>query len=71
MLNEDEEDKEDKEDYKSNIIVKLDHVIEQPQEIYKEPTRQEIGSAIQRKRNNRAPGEDTIVAELINMEGKE
>ena len=64
MLNE-EEDREDKEDYKRNLIVKLDHVLEQPQEICKEPTRQAIGYAIQRVRNNRAPGEDTIVAGLI------
>ena len=35
MLNEEEEDKED---YKRNLIVKLDHVLEQPQEICKEPT---------------------------------
>jgi hypothetical protein len=68
MLNEEEEDKED---HKRNLIIKLDHVLEQPQEICKKPSRQEIGYAIQRKRNNRAPGEDTIVAELINMEGKE
>jgi hypothetical protein len=68
MLNEEEENKED---YKRNLIVKLDHVLEQPQDICKEPSRQEIGYAIRRKRNNRAPGEDTIVAELISMEGKE
>jgi hypothetical protein len=30
-----------------------------------ECTRHEIGYAIQRLRNNRAPGEDTVVAELI------
>jgi hypothetical protein len=30
MLNEEEEGKEDKEDYKRNLIVKLDHVLEQP-----------------------------------------
>jgi hypothetical protein len=53
MLNEEEEDKED---YKMNLIVKLDHVLEQPQEICKEPTRQEIGNATQRMRNNTAPG---------------
>jgi len=35
---EEEEDKENKEDYKRNLIVKLDHVLEQPQEICKEPT---------------------------------
>jgi hypothetical protein len=33
MLN---EEKEDKEDYKTNLIVKLDHVPEQLQEICKE-----------------------------------
>ena len=65
MLNEEEEDKEDKEDYKRNLTVKLDHVSEQLQEKCKEPTRQEIEYAIQRMGNNRAPGEDTIVAELI------
>jgi hypothetical protein len=32
LLNEEEEDKE--EDYKRNITAKLDHVLEQPQEIY-------------------------------------
>jgi hypothetical protein len=37
MLNEEEEGKEDKEDYKRNLIVKLDHVLEQPQGICKEP----------------------------------
>jgi hypothetical protein len=65
MLNEDEEAEEDKEDYKKNLTVKLDHVLEQPQETCKEPTQQEIGHAIHRMRNNRALGEDTIVAELI------
>ena len=35
MLNEEEEDKEDEEDYKRNLIVKLDHLLEQPQEICK------------------------------------
>jgi hypothetical protein len=41
-------EEEDKEDYKRNLIVKLDHVLEQPQEICTEPTRQEIGYAIQK-----------------------
>ena len=49
MLSEEEEDKED---YRWNLIVKLDHVLEQPQEICKEPTQQAIGYAIQRMRNN-------------------
>jgi hypothetical protein len=38
MMNEEEEDKENKEDYKKNLIVKLDHVLGQPQEICKEST---------------------------------
>jgi len=62
MLN---EEKEDKEDYRRNLTVKPDHGLEQPQEICKEPARQEIRHAIQRMRNNGAPGEDTIVTELI------
>ena len=37
MLNE-EGDEENKEDYKINLIVKLDQVLEQPQEICKKPT---------------------------------
>jgi len=45
-------------------------VLEQPQEICKEPTCQEIGYAIQRMRNNRGSGEDTIVAELIKYGGE-
>ena len=67
MLNAEEEDKDDKEDYKTNLI---DHVLEQPQEICKEPTRQEIGYAIQRMRNNRTLGKDTILAELIKYGGE-
>ena len=55
MLNEEEEDEENKEDYKRNLIVKLDQALEQPQEICKEPKRQEIGYATQRMKNNRAP----------------
>ena len=69
-LNEKEEDKEDEEDYKMNLIVKLVHELEQPQEIRKEPTRQGIGYAIQRMRNNKAPEEETIVAELIKYGGE-
>jgi sorting nexin-29 len=65
MLNEEKEDKGDKEDYRRNLTVKPDHGLEQPQEICKEPAQQEIRHAIQRMRNNRAPGEDTFVAELI------
>ena len=52
------------------LLSGLDHVLEQPHEICKEPTRQEIGYAIQRMRNNRDPGEDTIVAELIKYGGE-
>jgi hypothetical protein len=62
--------KEDKENYKRYLIVKPDHVLEQPQEICKEPARQEIGYAIQRMRNNGVPGEDTIVVELIEYGGE-
>jgi hypothetical protein len=59
------------EDYKRNLIVKLDNELEQPKEICKKkPTRQGIGYAIQRMRNNRAPEQDTIVAELIEYGGE-
>ena len=70
MLNEEKEDKGDKEDCRRNLIAKPDHGLEQPQEICKETTRQEIRHAVQRMRNNRAPVEDTIVAELIKYGGE-
>jgi len=44
------------ENHKRNLIVKPDHVLEQPQEICKVPTQQKIRYAVQRMRNNRAPG---------------
>ena len=50
------------EDKKWNITAKLGHTLGQTQETCQQPTWQEIGCAIQRMRNNRAPGEDTIVA---------
>jgi hypothetical protein len=56
MLIEEKEDKGDKEDYRRNFIAKPDHGLEQPQEICKEPTRQEIRHAIQRMRNNGSSG---------------
>jgi len=63
MLN--EEDKGHKEDYRRNLTAKPYLGLEQLQEICKEPTRQEITLAIQRMRNSRAPGDDTVVVELI------
>jgi len=39
MLNEEEQVKEDEENYKRNLTVMPDHVLEEPQEICKEPTR--------------------------------
>jgi hypothetical protein len=71
MLNEGKGDEESKGDYKRNLIAKLDQALEQPQETCKEPTRQEIGYAIQIMKNNRALGEDKIVKELIKYGGKE
>jgi sorting nexin-29 len=70
MLNKEKEDKEDEENYKRYLIVKPDHVVEQPKEICKEPTRQEIRYAIKRMRNNRVHGEDTIVVELREYGGE-
>ena len=54
MLNEEKRTKRIKRT-KSNLIVRLDQALEQPQEICKEPKRQEIGYATQRMKNNRAP----------------
>jgi hypothetical protein len=38
MLNEEEEDKEDEEKYKRNLMVKPDHILEQSQDMCREPT---------------------------------
>jgi hypothetical protein len=48
----------------------LDRVPEQTQGTCQEPTWYVVERTIQRMKYNRAPGEDTIVAELIIMEGK-
>jgi len=69
-LNEEKEDKGNKEDCRRNVIAKPDHGLEQPQEICKEPTRQETRHATQRMRNNRTAGEGTSVAELIKYGGE-
>ena len=65
LLNEEDEGKE--ENNKWNITANLDDELEQEhlQGVCQEPTWQEIRRAIQRIRNNRAPGEDAIVTELI------
>jgi hypothetical protein len=60
-------EEEDKENYRENPTptTKLDQVPEQLQEICQEPTRCEVERDILRMKNNRVPGEDTVVAELI------
>ena len=67
LLKEGENKEKEKENHRGNPTptTKPDHTQEQVQEICQEPTRYEMERAIQRMKNNRAPGEDTIVAELI------